>query len=181
MDAFLKFLQGEKADAPLLVGRWFGCVVVIVRFTNHSTSQVLKQNDSNNDFIQFYKAVKDFKPLFNTQHPNYRTFQLVQIPTAKNITRTYVADQAPRMVALPAEIQTAILSRVDEENKLDADVFDEATDYALMQMAAESFPRFTRTKIYQKIRKYVSGFNWFVTIWRCSLEVKLAHLIGVIM
>eukprot|EP00924_Labyrinthula_sp_SR-Ha-C_P006881 snap_masked-scaffold_8-processed-gene-3.48-mRNA-1 protein AED:1.00 eAED:1.00 QI:0/0/0/0/1/1/2/0/537 len=93
--------------------------------------------------LNFYETVNAWKQ-------NYRKF-INPKKSAKNIYNRFISEKAMEtgQVNLSYEIKETIRRRIEEENGVDVDIFDEALEEVYMLMSNDSYGRFQNTETFK--------------------------------
>ncbi|XP_047377620.1 regulator of G-protein signaling 13 [Sciurus carolinensis] len=104
----------------------------------------MEHSDEN---IKFWMACETYKKIASRWS---RSFM------AKKLYKTYIQPQSPREVNIDSSTRETIIRNIQEPTQT---CFEEAQKIVYMHMAMDSYPRFLKSEMYQKLLKTIQSNN----------------------
>ncbi|KAK1328100.1 hypothetical protein QTO34_012523 [Cnephaeus nilssonii] len=100
----------------------------------------LEHSDEN---IQFWMACETYKKI---------AFRWSRIFRAKKLYKIYIQPQSPREINIDSSTRETIIRNIQEPTRT---CFEEAQKIVYMHMERDSYPRFLKSEMYQKLLKNI--------------------------
>ncbi|XP_015347527.1 regulator of G-protein signaling 13 [Marmota marmota marmota] len=100
----------------------------------------MEHSDEN---IKFWKACETYKKIAS---------RWSRVSMAKKLYKTYIQPQSPREINIDNSTRETIIMNIQEPTQT---CFEEAQKMVYMHMAMDSYPRFLKSEMYQKLLKTI--------------------------
>ncbi|TKC45387.1 hypothetical protein EI555_007812 [Monodon monoceros] len=104
----------------------------------------MEHSDEN---IKFWMACETYKKVASQRSRTSR---------AKKLYRTYIQPQSPREINIDSSTRETIIKNIQEPTQT---CFEEAQKIVHMHMERDSYPRFLKSEMYQKLLKTIQPNN----------------------
>ncbi|XP_045040459.1 regulator of G-protein signaling 13 isoform X1 [Desmodus rotundus] len=131
---FMILTHGNKVTSPLLLD---GPVV-------YAAYLKMEHSDEN---IKFWMACETYKKIAS---------RWSRISQAKKLYKIYIQPQSPREINIDSSTRETIFRNIHEPTET---CFEEAQRIVYMHMERDSYPRFLKSEMYQKLVKAVQSSN----------------------
>ncbi|XP_040118819.1 regulator of G-protein signaling 13 isoform X1 [Oryx dammah] len=129
-------LQWAQSFETLMATKYGPVVYAAYLKTEHS--------DEN---IKFWKACETYKKTAS---------QWSRTSRAKKLYKVYIQPQSPREINIDSSTREAIIKNIQEPTQT---CFEEAQKIVYMHMERDSYPRFLKSEMYQKLLKTIQANN----------------------
>ncbi|KAM6219540.1 regulator of G-protein signaling 13 [Rhynchocyon petersi] len=105
------------------------------------------KTEHSDENIKFWTACETYKKIAS---------QRSRISMAKKLYKTYIQPQSPREINIDSPTREAIIKNLQEPTQM---CFAEAQKIVYMHMERDSYPRFLKSEMYQKLLKTLQPDN----------------------
>ncbi|XP_036133518.1 regulator of G-protein signaling 13 isoform X1 [Molossus molossus] len=105
------------------------------------------KTEHSEENIQFWVACETYKKIASRRSRMYQ---------AKRLYKVYIQPQSPREINIDSSTREAIIRDIQEPTQT---CFEEAQKIVYMHMARDSYPRFLKSEMYQKLLKSIQSNN----------------------
>ncbi|KAI4563451.1 hypothetical protein MJT46_019807, partial [Ovis ammon polii x Ovis aries] len=105
------------------------------------------KTEHSDENIKFWKACETYKKTASQWNRTSR---------AKKLYKVYIQPQSPREINIDSSTREAIIKNIQEPTQT---CFEEAQKIVYMHMERDSYPRFLKSEMYQKLLKTIQANN----------------------